>query len=77
MTALSSKQQMQQIAGSCVITSRLLKIHRLQSGVQYMLSMTHKCVMVKEGGKPKKENREFIIVVVSLQLLLTAVTFRK
>ena len=46
-------------------------------GVQYMLSMTHKCVMVKEGGKPKKENREFIIVVVSLQLLLTAVTFRK
>ena len=34
--------------------------------------------MVKEGGKPKKENKEkFILVVVSLQLLLTAVTFPK
>ena len=45
-------------------------------GVQYMLSMKRKCVMVKVGGEAKKR-KQFIIVVVSLQLLLTAVTFRK
>ena len=46
-------------------------MHRaaLFRGVQFMLSMTRTCVMVKVGGKPKNENRgKFINVVISLHV---------
>jgi hypothetical protein len=48
-----------------------------------MLTMTHKCVIVQVGEPNKKKIGKFVrilvveVAVVSLQLLLRAVTFRK